>query len=44
MASKTQKTEKIRARKRAPNTVNNKAEQKRLRANLNVLEKIAKEK
>ncbi|MGV8073998.1 MAG: hypothetical protein AB2L11_05535 [Syntrophobacteraceae bacterium] len=41
MASKTQKTEAIRARKHAPNRINMKQEQKRLRENLRVLEKVA---
>jgi hypothetical protein len=38
MASKTQKTEKIRARKSAPNKVNRKTEQKRVRENLKVID------
>ncbi len=40
MASKTQKTEKIRARKARANKDNLKANEKRLRANLEVLERI----
>jgi len=40
MASKTQKTEKIRDRKSAPNKVNRKAEAKRLRGNIDVVQKL----
>lgn len=43
MASKTQKTEVIRHRKHAPNKVNNKAEQKRVRESLNVVIKLESE-
>ncbi len=43
MASKTQKTEKIRHRKSAPNKVNRKTEQKRLRDSMEVLSKLEKE-
>lgn len=43
MASKTQKTEKIRARKRAPNQINSKVVEKRLHANLDVISKLEKE-
>ena len=43
MASKTQKTEKIRARKHAPNKDNLKTERKRIRKNLDVVQKIEKE-
>jgi len=41
MASKTQKTEKIRARKARANKTNIKTNQKRLLKNYEVLEKIA---
>jgi hypothetical protein len=41
MASKTQKTEKIRARKARPNKTNTKANQKRLRRNLEVLARVS---
>lgn len=44
MASKTQKTEKIRARKHRPNQINIKAEQKRLDASLEVLRKVTETK
>ena len=40
MPSKTQKTESVRARKHAPNKVNLKQEQKRLRRNMDVLAKV----
>jgi hypothetical protein len=43
MASKTQKTEKIRARKHRPNKVNEKTEAKHLRVNLNVVQKLESE-
>jgi hypothetical protein len=43
MASKTQKTEKVRHRKHAPNKVNNKSEQKRLRESLDVIVKLESE-
>jgi hypothetical protein len=43
MGSKTQKTEKIRYRKRTSNKVNMKASQKQLRENLNTLIKLEKE-
>jgi hypothetical protein len=42
MASKTQKTEKIRARKHAPNKANLKTDRKRIRKNLEVMEKAGK--
>ena len=42
MASKTQKTENIRTRKHAPNRINLKAEAKRVRANLDVIQKLGK--
>ncbi len=38
MASKTHKTEKVRARKEAPNKANRKAEKKRIRGNLTVID------
>jgi hypothetical protein len=41
MASKSQKTEKVRARKARANKTNVKTAQKRLRTNLEVLEKIS---
>jgi hypothetical protein len=41
MASKTQKTKKVRARKARPNKTNVKTNQKRLDRNLEVLEKIS---
>jgi hypothetical protein len=41
MASKTQKTEKIRARKARANKTNIKTNQKRLLKNLEVLEKVS---
>ncbi len=44
MASKTQKTEAVRARKHAPNKENLKQEQKRLQENLRVLAKLAQTK
>ncbi|MEN6441867.1 MAG: hypothetical protein ABFD97_25170 [Syntrophobacter sp.] len=40
MASKTQKTEKIRDRKHAPNKVNLKNEQKRLHDTVSVVQKL----
>jgi hypothetical protein len=40
MGSKTQKTEIIRHRKHAPNKVNRKTEQKKVRRNLDLLVKI----
>jgi hypothetical protein len=40
MASKTQKTEKIRARKHTPNTVNEKAERKRLMGNVTLIREL----
>ena len=43
MASKTQKTEAVRARKGRSNVVNLKQEQKRLRKNLDVLAKLVRE-
>jgi hypothetical protein len=43
MASKTQKTEKIRARKHTPNTVNEKAERKRLRGTLSTIRELESE-
>lgn len=43
MASKTQKTEKIRARKHRSNKVNEKTERKHLRENLNVVGKLETE-
>jgi hypothetical protein len=43
MGSKTQKTETIRHRKHAPNTINRKADRKVVRQNLNVLEKLKDE-
>jgi len=43
MASKTQKTEKIRARKHRPNKVNEKSVRKDLRVNLNVIGKLENE-
>lgn len=43
MASKTQKTEKIRARKRIPNQINTKVVHKRVRENLDVIAKLEKE-
>jgi len=41
MASKSQKTEKVRARKARANKINTKTNQKRLRSNLEVLERIS---
>jgi hypothetical protein len=41
MASKSQKTKKVRARKARANKTNTKTNQKRLRSNLEVLEKIS---
>jgi len=41
MASKSQKTAKVRARKARANKTNTKTNQKRLRSNLEVLEKIS---
>jgi hypothetical protein len=41
MASKSQKTEKVRARKARANKTNTKTNQKRLRSNLEVLEKVS---
>jgi hypothetical protein len=41
MASKSQKTEKVRARKARANKTNTKTTQKRLRSNLEVLEKVS---
>lgn len=43
MASKTQKTEKIRDRKHAPNKANLKADGKRLRETLCVIQKLEAE-
>ncbi|MDR3569398.1 MAG: hypothetical protein P4L43_15330 [Syntrophobacteraceae bacterium] len=43
MGSKTQKTEKIRYRKRTSNKVNMKTAQKQVRENLNTLTKLEKE-
>ena len=43
MASKTQKTKKIRARKSKPNKINLKQEQMRLRKNLDVLERVVEQ-
>jgi hypothetical protein len=43
MASKTQQTEKIRARKHAPNKINLKVEEKRLNENYKVLARLAKD-
>ncbi|MGC8492641.1 MAG: hypothetical protein ACP5SH_12980 [Syntrophobacteraceae bacterium] len=43
MGSKTQKTEKIRYRKSAPNKANRKTDQKQLRENLDILVKLEKE-
>lgn len=43
MGSKTQKTEKIRYRKRSPNKTNRKADRERLRRNLDVLVKLESE-
>lgn len=43
MASKTQKTEKIRDRKSAPNKANRKSEQKRLRSTINTVIKLENE-
>ncbi|MFZ2446256.1 MAG: hypothetical protein WAW37_07860 [Syntrophobacteraceae bacterium] len=43
MGSKTEKTEKIRNRKEAPNKPNLKAEQKRLRNTINVVAALEKE-
>ena len=43
MGSKTQKTEKIRYRKRTPNKVNMKTGQKQVRENLDTLVKLKKE-
>lgn len=43
MASKTQKTEKIRHRKSAPNKVNLKSEQKRLHDSMGTLAKLENE-
>ena len=40
MASKTQKTEKIRARKHRPNKINEKSGRKGLRVNLDVVQKL----
>ncbi len=42
MASKTQVTEAVRARKHKANKINLKTEEKRIRKNLDVLEKVAK--
>ncbi len=42
MASKTQKTEAIRARKEAPHKENRKADQRRIRKNLEVIGKAEK--
>jgi hypothetical protein len=44
MASKTQKTEKIRNRKSRPSKPNLKVNEKRLRNNLETLERISEEK
>jgi hypothetical protein len=44
MASKTQQTEKVRARKHKPNRVNLKAEQKRVAKNHEVLGRLAESK
>ena len=44
MASKTQKTEKIRKRHASPSKPNLKVNEKRLRRNLEVLERVAAEK
>ena len=43
MASKTQKTEKIRHRKSAPNKANQKAENKRLHSTIDTVAKLEKE-
>ncbi len=43
MASKTQKTEKIRDRKSAPNKANRKSEQQRLRTTIDTIVKLEKE-
>jgi hypothetical protein len=43
MGSKTQKSEKIRHRKHAPNRINRKAEQKVVRQNLDLLGKLENE-
>ncbi len=43
MASKTQKTETIRARKRIPNQINTKVVHKRVRENLDLIAKLEKE-
>lgn len=40
MASKTQQTEKIRARKARPNKANVKADEKRLRKNVQILRQV----
>jgi hypothetical protein len=42
MASNSQSTQRIRKRKHHPNKVNQKAEQKRMRENLDILERLAK--
>jgi hypothetical protein len=43
MGSKTQKTEKIRYRKRTPNKTNTKTAQKQIRENLDILVKLERE-
>jgi len=43
MGSKTQKTETVRHRKHAPNTINRKTDRKVVRQNLNVLGKLKDE-
>jgi hypothetical protein len=43
MASNSQSTHRIRKRKDRPNKVNQKAEQKRMRENLDILERLAKQ-
>jgi hypothetical protein len=42
MASNSQSTHRIRKRKDHPNKVNQKAEQKRMRENLDILDRLAK--
>jgi hypothetical protein len=43
MASNSQATHRIRKRKDRPNKVNQKAEQKRMRENLDILDRLAKQ-